>query len=207
VGCVTGRIVAYELVTREQHWLDDYAGFDKGEARRTFDLDGHRPDDPLFPFTAGTLGSGANMAFSMAALRTMGGFDAALGAGTRSRGGDDLAAFFAVLQCGYRLVYEPAALVRHRHARTREDLRRQVYGYGVGLTAYLTSCALGRPRLLGTAARLAPRAAAHVLRPDSAKNARLPADYPRSLTRLERRGMIVGPLAYLRSRHAVRRAA
>jgi hypothetical protein len=56
-------------------------------------------------------------------------------------------------------------------------------------------------------ARLLPRALAHALGPGSAKNARLPADYPRKLTRLERRGMLVGPLAYARSRHEARRAA
>lgn len=207
VGCVTGMILPREIETREQLWLEGYAGFNKGFKRRIFDLDGHRPEDPLFPFTAGTLGSGANMAFSTAVLREMGGFDPALGAGTRARGGDDLSAFFEVLQGGHRIVYEPAAIVHHRHARDYEALRRQVFGYGVGLTAYLTKCLLDRPRLLPWVARRLPRAVAHVVRPTSPKNARLARDYPPALTRLERLGMLAGPVAYVASRHGVRRHA
>ncbi len=200
VGCVTGRIEPLELQTTEQVWLDGYAGFDKGSERRLFDLAENRPDDPLYPFAAGTFGSGANMAFSAAALADMKGFDAALGAGTEARGGDDLAAFFEVLMHGYKLVYEPRAVVHHRHARDYDALRRQVYGYGVGLTSYLTKCVVDRPRLLALATRRLPRAAAHVLSSRSPKNSRRPDDYPRELTRLELRGMLAGPTAYLRSR-------
>jgi O-antigen biosynthesis protein len=202
VGCVTGRIRPFELSTTAQRWLDGYAGFDKGLEWRVFDLGAHRPDDPLFPFTAGTVGSGANMAFSREALAAIGGFDAALGAGTRARGGDDLAAFFEVLQHGFQLVYEPAAVVRHRHAQDLDALERQVHGYGVGLTAYLTSCLVRRPRLLGSLVRLAPRGIRHALSASSPKNARLPDGYPPRLARLERRGMLAGPFAYLQSRYA-----
>jgi glycosyltransferase involved in cell wall biosynthesis len=67
-GCVTGRIVPYELATRAQELLDGYAGYDKGAERRVYDLGDGRPDDPLFPFAAGKLGSGANMSFTRAAL-------------------------------------------------------------------------------------------------------------------------------------------
>jgi GT2 family glycosyltransferase len=204
VGCVTGKIVAHELETQEQVWLDGYAGFDKGTERRVFDLADNRPEHALFPFAAGMLGSGANMAFSAAALRDMGGFDPALGAGTLARGGDDLSAFLEVLLLGYQLVYEPEAVVRHRHARDYPALRRQVYGYGVGLTAYLTKSFLRRPRLLAPAARLLPRATAYALKPESPRNARRPRDYPPGLSRLELLGMLAGPWAYARSR---RRAA
>lgn len=204
-GCVTGMIRPRELDTQEQVWLEGFAGFSKGVERRVFDLDENRPADPLFPFVAGTLGSGANMAFRTDVLRKLGGFDPALGAGTRARGGDDLAAFVEVLLHGYRLVYEPAAVVHHRHAREYDALRRQVYGYGVGLTAYLTKCFLDRPRLIRWAVRKLPLAAAHVLSPRSAKNARRSADYPAELARLERLGMLVGPVAYIVSRGQARR--
>lgn len=207
VACVTGRIIPFELVTRAQELLDGYAGFDKGVTRRVFDLDANRPSDPLFPFAAGTLGSGANMAFARAALLEQRGFDPALGAGTRAMGGDDLAAFFEVLQRGHRLVYEPAAVVAHRHNRDARALRRQVYGYGVGLTAYLTKCLIDRPGLLPGALWRLPAATAHVLRPQSAKNARLPAGYPSALVRLERLGMLAGPFHYVASRRRSARTA
>ena len=206
VGCVTGRIRPLELRTSAQRWLEDYAAFDKGSERQVFDLGPNRPADPLFPFAAGTLGSGANMAFTMAALGRMGGFDPALGAGTLARGGDDLAAFVDVLRHGYRLVYEPAAVVHHRHAPGIESLERQVQGYGIGLTAYLTSCIVRHPKVIASMIRLAPGGIRHAISRSSPKNARLAADHPPHLTRLERRGMLSGPVAYLRSRRAVRRA-
>lgn len=206
VGCVTGMIVPYELETRAQVLLEGYAGFSKGAERRVFDMGANRPADPLFPFAAGTLGSGANMAFSRDVLEELGGFDPALGAGTRAMGGDDLSAFFEVIQRGHRLVYEPAAVVWHRHPRDVPSLKRQVYGYGVGLTAYLTKCVLDRPRLVPSAFARLPAAAAHVFSPGSTKNARLPPDYPARLVRLERVGMLTGPFAYLASRREARRA-
>ena len=111
IGCVTGLIFPVELETQAQEWLEGYAGYAKGLVRTAFDLHEHRPDDALFPWTAGTLGSGANMAFRTDLLRQLGGFDAALGAGSMAMGGDDLAAFFDVVASGSTLVYEPAAVV------------------------------------------------------------------------------------------------
>jgi O-antigen biosynthesis protein len=206
IACVTGMIVPAELATREQLWIEQYAGFNKGFKRKLFDLADHRPNDPLFPLTAGSLGSGANMAFTMSFLRQLGGFDVALGAGSGAFGGDDLAAFHDAIAGGWRLVYEPSAIVRHHHHRSYDSLRRQVYGYGAGLTAYLTHCVVSHPRRLPTLARRSVAGALHILSPSSSKNTARPDDYPTALVWAERRGMLVGPLAYVRARWK-RRAA
>ena len=200
VGCVTGLIFPVELETQAQEWLEGYAGYAKGLVRTAFDLHANRPDDALFPWTAGTLGSGANMAFRTNFLRRLGGFDDALGAGSIAMGGDDLAAFFDVVAAGATLVYEPAAVVYHRHRRGYEELRTQAYGYGVGLGAYITRTVVQSPsRLLQIVPRV-PRAAAHVLHPGSEKNRRLAPDYPTELRRRERLGMLAGPARYIKSR-------
>ena len=199
VGCVTGLILPAELESQAQLWVEGCWGFGKGFERRIFD--GRRPaGHPLYPFTAGVFGSGANMTFRTDVLRALGGFDPALGAGSPALGGDDLAAFFAVIAAGHRLVYEPTSLVRHRHRRGYESLQRQAYGYGVGLSAFLAKTVLDDPRRALWLALRAPQALAHILRPSSAKNAPRPAGLPVELQRLERRGMLVGGLAYLRSR-------
>lgn len=199
VGCVTGMIFPLELETPAQDWLEQYAGFNKGFEPRLFDRS--RPSaDPLFPYTAGTLGSGANMAFRTDVLRSMRGFDPALGAGTEAKGGDDLAAFFDVIAAGHALAYEPGAIVYHQHHRTFEALHRQTFGYGAGLTAYLTKTIVDEPRRALDMLSRAPRAAHHALSPTSVKNARLPISTPPGLVRRERLGMLVGPVLYLLSR-------
>ena len=137
IACVTGLILPSELQTPAQVALESHGHFGKGFQQRVVDLGSHRPDDPLFPFTAGRLGSGANMSFDRDVLRELGGFDPAIGTGTVARGGDDLAAFFGVIAAGYPPVYQPTALVWHRHRRDLDSLADQAYGYGVGLGAYV----------------------------------------------------------------------
>jgi O-antigen biosynthesis protein len=207
VACVTGMILPAELETPPQLLLEQYGGFAKGFEERRFDLFENRPAAPLFPYSAGMMGSGANMAFRTDVLRTLGGFDPATGAGTPAVGGDDLAAFFDVVTSGYTLVYAPSALVWHRHRRDYESLRRQSYNYGVGLTAYLTKTVIDRPTRLLEVGRRLPSGFAHLLSPGSPKNVHKEADYPKELTRLERVGMLHGPLAYVRSRRQSRQVS
>lgn len=207
VVCVTGMIVAAELVTPAQHWVEEHLGFDKGNQRRAFDLGANRPPDPLFPYTAGSLGSGANMSFRTSFLREIGGFDPALGAGSKARGGDDLAAFYEAMMRGYRLVYEPAAVVRHYHHRTYEQLHRQVRGYGVGLGAFLTKAVLERPRTVATLAVRSAPALRHLRRMRRAAPAKFSVSFDKRferLPRIERLYTLAGPWAYLQARRQVR---
>lgn len=197
VACVTGLIFPAELRTPEQWWIERGAGFAKGYRRRVVDPAVERDRDPLFPFATGAFGSGANMAFATDVLRAVGGFDPALGAGSGSLGGDDLAALHAVLARGHRLVYEPAAVVFHHHHRGYDALRRQVYGYGAGLTAYLTSVVVARPSTALALAARAVKGARHALAPSSVRNARRPTGFA-ELARVERAGMLSGPWRYLR---------
>lgn len=200
VGCVTGMILPYEIVTPPQLWIEQYGGFSKGYEPKAFDLDENHPGDILFPYSAGKFGSGANMAFRAVNLIARGGFDPALGAGTQAMGGDDLAAFFDVIASGERLVYEPAAILYHKHRREYPGLARQAYGYGVGLAAFLTKTIYDRPARLVEILFKIPAGLRHMLDPRSPKNQKKQADYPKELTSLELKGFLSGPWAYLRSR-------
>jgi GT2 family glycosyltransferase len=206
IGCVTGLILPAELETRAQYWAERHGGFGKGIERRLYDLGPHRPAGRLYPYAAGQLGSGANMAFRTDALRRIGGFDPALGAGTLARGGDDLGAFFAVIQAGYQLAYEPGAIVWHHHRAEEAGMRRQAFGYGVGLGAYLTKLVLDHPRSVFRLALAVPAGVAHLLSASSPKNRRLADDYPTALVWRERFGILAGVPLYLLSRVAARRA-
>ncbi|MFG2900424.1 glycosyltransferase family 2 protein [Streptomyces zaomyceticus] len=215
LGCVTGLILPARLGTPAQVLLESHGGFAKGFAPRLYDPAHPPADEPLFPFTAGSFGSGANMAFRAAALRRAGGFDPATGTGTAAKGGDDLYAFVAVLSAGFRLRYTSQALVWHHHRDTWQDLRNQAYGYGAGLTAYLTATLVRSPRMLPALLARLPRGLAHARtmtaqRGETAEGG-IPGEHgtqhhpwPRSLSRLERRGMLYGPIGYAKARAGTR---
>jgi GT2 family glycosyltransferase len=205
VACVTGMIFPAELETPAQVWIEQFGGFSKGYKRRIFDLSNNRPESPLYPYNAGVFGSGANMAFKTSVLREIGGFDPALGIGSRGVGGDDLAAFFEVITRGYSLVYEPAAIVHHWHRRDYSMLRRQAYGYGVGLTAFLMKTLIDKPQRLFNLVVRIPPGLAFIFSSRSPKNIKKKTDYPKELTKIERKGMLYGPFAYLRSHRHIKK--
>lgn len=197
-GCVTGLLLPAELETYAQDLLEQFGGYSRGFIPQTWSA--REPaTDPLFPYTAGRFGSGANMAYRVAALRQVGGFDPAVGAGTKARGGDDLLGFLRILRAGYALAYRPDAIVRHHHHRDAAGLHRQISGYGVGLGAYLTAAIAAEPAILPDLFRRALPAARHLLAGNSAKNQAKSETFPAKLTAAERRGLLLGPLAYARS--------
>jgi GT2 family glycosyltransferase len=216
LGCTTGLILPARLRTPAQVLLESNGGFAKGFVPRVFDPADPPAGEPLFPFTAGRFGSGAAMAFRTGVLRAVGGFDAATGTGTPAKGGDDLYAFVRVLDAGHRLRYVPRALVWHHHRETWRDLENQAFGYGAGLTAYLTAVLVRRPGLLPALLRRLPGGLAHARRLTATRAAGTPASapgghdgrdhpWPGRLARLQRRGMLYGPLGYVRARRALRR--
>jgi cellulose synthase/poly-beta-1,6-N-acetylglucosamine synthase-like glycosyltransferase len=234
-ACVTGLALPYELETPAQVALEEYYG---GFGPRTFEAVSHTLRLPpgagarLQPATvdavgddgrvrrsfslyaAGSFGPGANMAFRAEALRELGGFDVALGAGTPARGGEDLVMFARLAWRGYSVGFEPAALVHHTHRRGDEELRRQIEGYGVGWGALLLATVLEDPRHVGRMLGTVPRGARalsssyrrklrsrHSEQPVSSEQPEHePGTRTSELARLELRGIAAGPSAYLRSR-------
>lgn len=201
---VTGAIVPAELATDAQLWFEQYGGHSKG---RGFTPDVFSPatahrQSPLYPLPP--FGAGGNMVFRPGVLERIGGFDTALGAGTPAMGSEDTLALMQVLVAGGTVAYQPSALVWHRHRRDLAGLRTQLVGYGTGLTAAYTSLLLRDPRLIRPLLRLAPTALRDTFG-DSDRLAGLRADFPRGLVGANRRGLLTGPVKYLRSRLADRR--
>jgi len=202
VACVTGLILPIELETSAQRLLEEFGGYAKGFERRTWDCKTNRLDHPLYPYTVGAFGSGASAAFRRDALAGIGGFDTALGAGTRARGGEDIDIYVTCVQRGYQIVYEPGAIVRHAHLRGLDEVHRKVRDYGVGLGAMLTKHLLRDRSSCASVMARVPAGARHLLSGGSPKNAARTSAYPTSLVFAELAGLAYGPVAYLRSRAA-----
>jgi GT2 family glycosyltransferase len=102
---------------------------------------------------AGRIGTdvlaGGNMALSRRAIAAVGGFDERLGAGSRFPAAEDNDFGFRLLEAGFRIVYEPAALLYHRAWRPGRDYLVVRWRYGRGKGGFYGKYAsLGDPYLL-----------------------------------------------------------
>ncbi len=137
------------------------------------------------------------MSFRTDALKKLGGFNVSLGTGSRGMGGEETRVFTEILLGGGTIVYQPNAVTYHYHRRSVDELKRQMYGYGVGLTAYYTSLILEHPSALIELARLLPLAYRDLFTGRSLRSGGLPSDFPKDLLAVNRRGLVKGPYCYL----------
>ncbi|MFN8079245.1 MAG: glycosyltransferase [Kineosporiaceae bacterium] len=193
-GCLTGSVPTGQLESAVQHFFErrvDWSGQLEPQLFRRQDT--HR--GPLYPFSPGIFGTGANFAITRSAYRRVGPFDERLGAGRRTKGGEDLDYFFRLIWAGIGIRYEPSAMVWHIHRPDEAAYRDQVLGYGIGYGAFATKLALS-PRWAGSFARRVPRGAWLLRR--AMKTAVDGHGLPPEFTRLERRGMMRGPIELAR---------
>jgi len=156
-----------------------------------------------FSLYAPSMGPGQSRAFRTEVLRSVGGFDRRIGIVC----GEDILLWARLGWRGYGIGFEPSATVFHVHRRDDESLRRQIRNYGVGFTATLFAMTLEDPRHLAAMLATAPHALAVLTRRfwsllrtrQGAAGEVAPSSYVAELARLELRGMLVGPLVYLRS--------
>ena len=136
---VTGLVVPYELETYSQQLFEIYGGFGRGFERKTYQWAPFNKEKASKYFGGtGKCGTGANMAFRKKIFNEIGFFNPALGVGTPTNGGEDLEFFFRVIKAGFPLVYEPNAVVRHRHRKSYQELKNQLTNNGIGLYSYIT---------------------------------------------------------------------
>ena len=198
VAVTTGITMPVELETEAQLWFEKTNGFGRGFARKQFDA------ISLTPLAAGLAGASVNVAIRRAALEEIGLFVEALGPGTISGSGEDHEFFYRTLAHGYRIVYEPAALVWHRHRRDWKALYRVLYSYGVGTFAWWTHAFIEEKEF--TLLWHAPRwFVEHHLRNLIASLLRRPGHIPLNLAWAEFAGALMGGINYFRSRRELRR--
>jgi GT2 family glycosyltransferase len=193
VGVVTGITLPGELETPAQLWFEATNSFGRGFEKKRFDA--------MVTSVLGTgqVGAGVNMAIRKSIVKEIGLFDEALDGGTLTLSGGDQEFFYRVLAHGFRIVYDPAAIVWHKHRREWGELRKTLYGYGVGLYAWWTKALIVEreytvlfwglrwfiSHIMGNLARSIIKGSDH---------------YPLDLAWAEFRGALIGWLRYLHSR-------
>ena len=85
------------------------------------------------------------MAFRRSVFDVWPGFDERIGRGTLLSGGEEHDAFYNLIERGYRIVYNPAAVVSHPCARSPEELRTSHLKLLAITTAYITRLAVEHP--------------------------------------------------------------
>lgn len=205
VSASSGPVVPGELDTPAQLMFEQFGGQTKGRGFSEWEFSPatREVQSPLYPLPV--FGVGANMAFRVSVLRGLGGFDEALGAGTRSHGSEDTRVFTEILRRGGTVRYLPTPLTRHYHRRDRAGLKKQMYGYGCGLTAFYTALVVDDPAVLWPLLRLAGRALREVSSTSSLRHSTMGTEFPPDLLAANRRGMIEGPGRYLQQRLVNRR--
>ena len=220
VRCVTGICPPAYLDTAEQLMFESAMSWG---SRQGFEPVVHRydsADDRLHPYRIGSIANGSNMAYQTEAFRRMGGFDEALGPGTRARGGEDLDAPIRILAAGHLVAFEPAAIGWHADRYDDRPFSRLMYTYGLGLTAFLTKHSLDRELRAGVLRRIIPGLPLLINGFDKPRSAddddghgdpRTDGDDQRASSPLDPTipvryrlwhllGRLAGPFAYLRSR-------
>ena len=202
--CVSGSVLPMSLTTEAELRFQEFGGYVPDFEEVAYHLGMEPAPSKLFPFHPRLLGTGANMAFRVEALRRVGGFDEALGAGTPAQGGEDIDVVIRLLLAGHVTVRQPASVVWHASMTTDAELVRQIEGYGCGLAATFSKYLTQRSTMPPVMRRL-PSGVWTALSDNSSKNDRRTDSYPRELRVAELKGMAKGAVSYHASRWQQRR--
>lgn len=137
VMVVSGNVLPYEQVTESQILFERYGGLGRGSER--FHVDGdwfevrHR-----FAVETWKLGGTANAAYraQIFANKDIGMMNEELSTGGPAGLGEDIYLFYRVLKAGGTIQYEPSAYLWHKHRRSIDALKRQIYNYSKSQLAY-----------------------------------------------------------------------
>ncbi len=200
VMAVTGMVVPWELETEAQWLFERYGGFNRGfDPKWALLGKAHAHLAAIRYIGSGQFGTGANMAFRKKVFEAIGAFDPALDVGTVTNGGGDLEMFFRLLREGYGLMYEPKALVWHRHRKSLSELHSQIESWGTGFYAYLTRSARAYPDNRFAIARFGLWWLWRHVRRYAAASVK-PSPIPRNLVMRELLGSLKGPYLLTKAR-------
>ena len=194
VQALTGYVGPLELDAPAQYLFEAHGGFGRGFRRRVFHGVLSNP-----ALSAGQVGAGANSIFRRSVFEQVGLFAEDLGPGTPARASDDNDMFARILDAGYRIVFDPARVVWHRHRRDDEALRSILSDYGVSSSAFVAR-RVGRHRDLSALRILAWWWLEHFPRDALAILGERPARISATALGEEMLGTLLGPWKLRKSR-------
>ncbi len=127
IDAITGLVLPLQLETESQFIFERYWTFNKGYAKHLYN-DEFLQSTPSECPKVWNIGAGANMAFRKEVLQKAGYFDERLDAGAAGCSGDS-EIWFRILLIGGKILYEPRAIVYHKHRREMKELRSQLFYY------------------------------------------------------------------------------
>jgi O-antigen biosynthesis protein len=149
-GC-TGRVVQYSR-SEASDLCEEVAGQDLGCDRRVFTgkdiqvgagfllgnltkvFSKHMKSSAPVPYC---IGHGSSMCFRREAFEQIGGFDERFGGGAPLGGCEDMEMLYRTLKSNHSIVYEPLAVVRHKHRLTKEEVFKTRYVYSFAGAAFM----------------------------------------------------------------------
>lgn len=151
VMCAAGRTKS--LLSNETSQLfEGLVSFDRGSKRRIF----NRKSTSLWSQSPKILsrilskqfremtpapwgvGYGGNMMYRRSVFDSVGLFDEGLGPGTPAAASEDTDLVYRLLKAGYKAVYDPRAIIFHKHRSNISVLEQKCYLYGVGQRSLLS---------------------------------------------------------------------
>ncbi|WP_018611241.1 glycosyltransferase family 2 protein [Segetibacter koreensis] len=127
---ITGLVIASSLDTESQQIFEKHWSFNKGYVDKVFDQDFLKSKSPK----VWDIGAGANMAFRKEVLNKINYFDERLDVGAAGCSGDS-EIWYRILLAGFKIKYNPRAVVYHEHRREISALHKQIFNYMRGHAA------------------------------------------------------------------------
>ncbi|MDD1752497.1 MAG: glycosyltransferase [Methanotrichaceae archaeon] len=194
IAAVTGLVMPLELETPAQEQFDSvYRNWRQFERREISAAS-------ISAALAYNVGSGANMAFRRQIVNKLSLFDSEMDCGTSTYAAGDLYAFYRLLSLGYRIIYNPNAIVWHQYKKDWNDMLKQLYGYNVGAYSFYIRCIFQHKDILAIYAILQTLKWQIDLAISSLS--RSPGGVPLDLNVAMLKGTMRAPIAYLLSRRA-----
>ena len=135
IAAVGGRILLSDGDPEVRSAFEAFGAFDPGPERRIVD----RQTPGWFELTNfGALGTGAMLAVRRSVFTSWPGFDERLGRGAPMDAGEELFAYFSLVERGYRVIYTPLAVATHPAPASIDELRRRILDGAASGAAYMT---------------------------------------------------------------------